>query len=65
MFFRRLLPVQLNTDEHDPEFCRDNFNDIAEVNVTLAEAMCPVSEDDFAGAPPTVIITPCGVYICI
>ena len=57
VLFRQLLPVQLNTDEHDPEFCRDNYARIVrEANISVADAMCPVSADDFKGAPPLVII---------
>lgn len=62
---RRLLPVQLNTDEHDPKFCRDNFVNFTQVNKTAADILCPLSADDFEGAPPTVTVdmymhsTPC------
>ena len=55
---RELLPVQLNTDDHDPEFCRDNyFRLVRTVNESFANATCPVSPDDFRGAPPLVIIS--------
>ena len=54
--FRELLPVQLNTDVHDPRYCRDNyFRIVATVNQSVANSMCPVSSDDFKGAPPLVI----------
>ena len=55
VLFRELLPVQLNTDEHNPEFCRDNYERIVRtMNESVADAMCPVSPDDFKGAPPLV-----------
>ena len=54
LYYRRLLPVQMNLDEHDPQFCIDNFNRIATNNSTLANQLCPVGPDAFSGAPPSV-----------
>jgi len=55
---RQLLPVQLNIDDHNPEFCRDNYYRLVRtVNESFANATCPVSPDDFRGAPPLVIIS--------
>ena len=45
--------MQTNTDEHDPEFCFENYNSL---NDTERNTMCPLDDDDFEGAPPTVII---------
>ena len=59
--FRRLLPVQTNTDEHDPVFCRDNFN-ITEGDNEVRNPACAI-DPEFEGAPPTVIIL-CVTVIC-
>ena len=56
---RRLLPVQTNTDAHDPEFCRNNFTTF--VDITEREIRCPTAE--FEPAPPTVSISSrCGDF---
>ena len=63
VFIRRLLPVQTNTDEHDPEFCRDNYSsNVTFPNGTTAEIVTPECSTypEFEGAPPTVIIVTTG-----
>ena len=48
--------MQMNTDVHDPEFCIDNFRRIVNEtgNQTIAEQTCPVDDNSFSGAPPSV-----------
>ena len=60
--FRRLLPVQTNTDEHDPVFCRDNFNITLPDGNRTRNPNCAI-DPEFEGAPPTVIIL-CDTVIC-
>ena len=63
VFIRRLLPVQTNTDEHDPVFCRDNYlSNVTFPNGTTAEIVTPECSTypEFEGAPPTVIIVTTG-----
>lgn len=55
ILFRRLLPVQTNTDEHDPEFCWDNYNTTLRNGTISVNPRCRVYPE-FAGAPPRVII---------
>ena len=56
--------MQTNTDQHDPEFCRDNYN------ITLPNGTIGVNPNcrvypEFEGAPPRVIIL-CvtGILLC-
>ena len=56
---RRLLPVQTNTDDHDPQFCLENFQrrnlttPLSEETLRIIR-QCPTPE--FEPAPPTVRI---------
>jgi len=58
---RRLLPVQTNTDEHDPEFCLENFarrSDEENVRTNRTSdiiSQCPPPL--FTPAPPSVSTT--------
>jgi len=47
----------MNLDQHDPQFCFDNYQRLVRtINETFANSTCPVGDDAFSGAPPSVSI---------
>ena len=58
VFIRRLLPVQTNSDEHDPVFCRDNYSITLANGTVIVNPQCAV-DPEFEGASPKVNVVPC------